>query len=158
MRRAAYLPVAGAVIALLVGAQMGAAHSSAAHIVKIKRSTTVEFQDLPGATGDRVFGQVTVANSGSPALAARCLAGQQVLIKHTLTAPHGGSEPAKVVGTATTDAQGAWEFDAYEAAGMSLQMFDTFQIEVPKHQVGNKSARGKRVCLAASGFATVYSD
>jgi hypothetical protein len=156
MKRAAVLLLAAAVTALLVGPQIANAHS-----VRIKRSTTVEFQDLPGATGDRVFGQLSIAaksQGSSPALASRCLAGQQVLIKHTLTAPHGGSEPVKVLGTAITDAQGAWEFTSYEANGISQAMFDTFQIEVPKHPIGKKSPRHQHICLAASGFVTILSD
>jgi hypothetical protein len=131
-----------------------------AHKVKIQRSTTVGFEDLPGTTGDRVFGQVSIgakSQATSPALSARCLAGQQVLIKHTLTAPGGGSAPPKVIGSTTTDAQGAWEFTAYEANGASQLMYDTFQIEVPKHPL-LKNARHKHICLAASGFITVPSS
>ena len=143
-------------LALFVGVQ-----SASAHTVKIQRTTTVQFEDLPGSTGDRVFGQVSISaksQSQAPALAARCLAGQEVLIKHTLTAPGGGSPDPTVVGKATTDATGAWEFTSYEAAGFGVQKFDTFQIEVPKHQLGKKTKSGKHVRLGASGFVTVLSS
>ena len=143
-------------LALFVGVQ-----SAGAHTVKIERSITVEFQDLPGSTGDRVFGQVSISSrsqSRTPALAARCLAGQQVQVKHTLTAPGGGSPPVTVLGTATTDAQGAWEFTSYEADGFGVQKFDTFQISVPKHKLGKKTKSGKHVCLGASDFVTVLSS
>ena len=155
MRRAVVVLIAGAVFALL-GAQMAAAHT-----VKIKRSTTVAFTDLPGSTGDRVFGQLSInpkSQASFPALAARCLAGQRVLVKHTLTSPGGGSPPVTVLGTAITDATGAWEFTSYEASGFAQQKFDTFQIEVVKHPITKKTVGGKHVCLGASGFKTVLSD
>jgi hypothetical protein len=135
--------------------------SAGAHTVKIQRATTVQFEDLPGSTGDRVFGQITIgakSQSSFPALAARCLAGQEVLIKHTLTAPGGGSPPPQVVGRATTDVQGAWELTSFEARGFDVQKFDTFQIEVVKHKLGKKTKNGKHVCLGASGFVTVLSS
>ena len=155
MKRAGVVLVAGALVALLVGVQS----ADARKLVKIQRSTTVQFQDLPGSTGDRVFGQLSISpksQASFPAIASRCLAGQQVLIKHTLTAPGGGSPPPTVIGSATTDAQGGWEFTGYEANGISLQRFDTFQIEIPKHPLV-KNKRRKNVCLAASGFVTVLS-
>jgi hypothetical protein len=156
--------VRGAVIVLIAGAAMallGGVQSAAAGPIKIERSTTVQFEDLPGSTGDRVFGQLSIgakSTSSHPALAARCLAGQEVQIKHTLTAPGGGSPPVTVVGKAATDSTGAWELASYEASGYEVQKFDTFQVEVPKHRLGRKTASGKRVCLGASGFVTVLSD
>ena len=156
MRRATVLLVGGILMAVMVGVQGAAAHDA-----RISRTATVQFQDLPGATGDRVFGQLSIgqkSQSSFPALAARCLAGQRVVIKHTLTAPGGGSAPPQVLGTATTDAQGAWEFSGYEANGLSVGKFDTFQIQVMKHPIGKKSHRHHHICLGANGFVTVLSS
>jgi hypothetical protein len=142
-------------LALLIGVQ-----SAQAEKRRIPRSTTVHFEDLPGSTGDRVFGQLTVGQpqAGSASASSRCLAGQQVVIRHTLTRPGGGSPEPTVVGTATTDATGAWEFTGYEASGANQGLYDTFQVKLPKHPLGPKNARLRFVCLGASGFVTVPSD
>jgi hypothetical protein len=143
-----------------------------AHKRKIERRTTVEFQDLPGATGDRVSGVVSIGRepeeplygSGEPlraraaGIAGRCLEGQKVLIKHTLTPEGGGAAPPTVVATATTDAQGHWEVTSYEASGANQLMFDTFQIEVTKKRLRPKNVRHKHVCKGAFGNKTVFSN
>jgi hypothetical protein len=142
-----------------------------AHKRKLQRTTTVEFQDLPGSSGDRISGVVTIGakpeepvEGGAEPLRARaagipakCITGQKVLIKHTLTAEGGGADPPTVVATATTNAQGAWETTSYEASGANQLLFDTFQIEVTKKRVKPKNARHKHVCIGAFANRTVFS-
>jgi hypothetical protein len=145
--------------------------SADAHKRKIQRWTTVQFQDLPGSTGDRVYGQLNIGakpqepiEGGEPlfarsaGIAGRCLAGQKVLIKHTITAEGGGSDPPTLVGTTTTNATGAWEFTSYEAQAANQLLFDSFQIEVAKARLAPKNARHKHVCKGAFGNVTVFSD
>jgi len=155
MRRAVIAGAAALSLAVVLGATTATAGDTG--IVRIKRSTTALFQDLPGSTGDRVYGQLSVS-SGPAKLASRCLAGQTVVIRHTFTKPGGGSTAPTLVATVTTDAQGAWESTSYEAAGATQLLYDTFQIEVPKHRVPPKTVRPKRVCLAATNFTTVPSN
>jgi hypothetical protein len=145
--------------------------SADAHKRKVERWTTVQFQDLPGSSGDRVYGQVNLGakpqepidGGGEPLLAhsagiaGRCLAGQKVLIKHTLTAEGGGSDPVTLVGTTTTNATGAWEFTGYEASAANQLLFDSFQIEVAKTRLKPKNHRHKHVCLGAFGNVTTFS-
>jgi hypothetical protein len=145
--------------------------SADAHKRKVARWTTVQFQDLPGSTGDRVYGQVNIGakpqepidGGGEPLLAraagiaGRCLSGQKVLIKHTLTAEGGGSDQPTLIGTARTNATGAWEFTAYEAQAANQLLFDSFQIEVAKTRLAPKNARHKHVCKGAFGNVTVFS-
>ena len=139
-----------------------------AHKSRTPRQTTVAFQDLPGPGNDRVSGQVALGakpqepdpGGGEPLAAAAgggsCLAGQKVLIKHTLTAEGGGSAPPTLVATAVTDATGAWAA-TYEASGGTQLMFDSFQIEVVKKRLPPKNARHKHVCLGAFANTTVFS-
>jgi hypothetical protein len=166
LRRAAVVAAIAASISLTAGAG-----SAEAHKRKIERRTTVQFEELPGSTGDRVYGQVSLGSqpqepfyaAGGPptaraaGIAGKCLAGKKVLIKHTLTAEGGGSDPPTLVGTATTDAQGAWQFTSYEAAGANQLLFDTFQIEVVKTRLAPKNFRHKHVCKGAFGNKTVFS-
>jgi hypothetical protein len=140
--------------------------SADAHKRKVARWTTVQFQELPGASGDRVYGQVSIGAkpqepieplARSAGIAGRCLSGQKVLIKHTLTAEGGGSDPPTLIGTATTNASGAWEFTSYEAQAANQLLFDSFQIEVAKARLKPKNARHKHVCKGAFGNVTVFS-
>jgi hypothetical protein len=165
MNRATIVAVIAATSILVLGVDGASAHKR-----KLERRTTVEFQDLPGATGDRVFGVVSIGrepeeplySSGEPhraraaGIAGRCLEGQKVLIKHTLTPEGGGAAPPTVVARAATDAQGHWEA-TYEASGANQLMFDTFQIEVTKARLKPKNARHKHVCKGAFGNRTVFS-
>jgi hypothetical protein len=142
---------------------------ASAHKRKFERQTTVKFEDLPGSTGDRVSGQVALGRkpeepvfySGALAwksgVAARCLSGQTVLIKHTLTAEGGGSNPPTLVATATTNAAGAWQTTAYEASGANQLMFDSFQIEVAKKRLKPKNLQHKHVCIGAFANTTTFS-
>jgi hypothetical protein len=166
VRRGRVLLAVAAALTLTIGVAGADAHKR-----KIQRWTTVQFQDLPGSTGDRVYGQVNlgakpqepIEGGGEPFLArsagiaGRCLAGQKVLIKHTLTAEGGGSDPPTLVGTTTTNATGAWEFSSYEASAANQLLFDSFQIEVAKTRLKPKSHRHKHVCLGAFGNVTVFS-
>jgi hypothetical protein len=151
----------------LVALAMGAG-SAEAHKRKIQRHTTVEFQDLPGSTGDRIFGQLAIGpqpqeplyGSGlamASGIAGKCLAGQKVLIRHNYTAEGGGSDQPDVVATATTDATGAWETTSYEASGGNQLLFDSFHVEVSKTRLPPKNARHKHVCLGAFADRTVFS-
>jgi len=150
--------IAGAA-ALSVAIALGATSASAGDtgIVRIDRKITVQFQDLPGTTGDRVYGQLSVT-SGPAKLAGRCLAFQSVVIRHAFTKPGGGSTTPTPVATVKTDAQGAWELTSYEAAGAARLEYDSFQVEAPKHRLAPKRIRPKRVCLGANCFITVPSD
>ena len=155
MRRGIIGGAAALSLALVLGAT--GAHAAKSSIVRIDRSSTVQFEDLPGSTGDRVYGQLSVG-SGPAKFASRCLAGQSVQIRHTLTKPGGGSPPPTLVATVRTDAQGAWELTSYEAAGAAQLLYDTFQIQVVKHRLTPKGVSPKRVCLGATNFITVPSN
>jgi hypothetical protein len=155
------LAIMGA-LALAVGVGGAGAHKK-----KSERVTTVDFQDVPGPGNDVVSGQVFVGPppeldpvTGEPvaraAAAGNCLAGQQVLVKHTLTPEGGGAAPAVLVTKAVTDASGAWQA-VYEASGANVGMFDTFQIEVAKTRLKPKNARHKHVCIGAFGNKTAFS-
>jgi hypothetical protein len=160
--------VAAATLSLTIALGVGSAD---AHKRKIQRWTTVQFQELPGSSGDRVYGQVNIGSKpqepidggGEPLLArsagiaGKCLSGQKVLIKHTLTAEGGGSDPPTLVGTTTTNATGAWEFTSYEATAANQLLFDSFQIEVAKTRLPPKTHRHKHVCIGAFGGVTVFS-
>jgi hypothetical protein len=144
--------------------------NASAHKRKIPRQTTVVFEDLPGSSGDRISGQVSIGappeepppDGGEPlartaGLAANCLKGQRVEIKHNLTAEGGGSDPATVVANAVTNAQGAWQTTAYEARAANDLMFDSFHVEVVKKRLKPKNARHKHVCIGAFANRTVFS-
>ena len=99
----------------------GGIGTAGAHKRKLPRHTTVVFEDLPGSSGDRISGQVSIGAPQEPplegglylarsaGLAANCLKGQRVEIKHALTAEGGGGGAATLVATAVTNATGAWE-------------------------------------------------
>jgi hypothetical protein len=144
--------------------------NASAHKRKIARQTTVVFEDLPGSSGDRISGQVSIGappeepppDGGEPlartaGLAANCLKGQRVEIKHNLTAEGGGSDPATVVANAVTNAQGAWQTTAYEARGANDLLFDSFHVEVVKKRLRPKTSRHKHVCIGAFANRTVFS-
>jgi hypothetical protein len=147
--------------------------SAGAHKRKIPRQTTLVFEELPGSTGDRISGRVSIGSppeetdpggggGGEPlaataGLAGSCLRGQRVLIRHNLTAEGGGGGPQTVVATAVTDATGAWQTTAYEASGANQLQFDTFKVEVEKKRMKPKNARHKHVCIGAFANRTVFS-
>jgi hypothetical protein len=150
------------VLALTVGVGGASAHKK-----KTERVTTVDFQDVPGPGNDIVSGQVFVGpppeldpGTGEPlartAGAGNCLAGQQVLVKHTLTPEGGGAAPPVLVTKAVTGPTGAWQA-VYEASGANVGMFDTFQIEVAKKRLKPKNDRHKHVCIGAFGNKTAFS-
>jgi hypothetical protein len=151
-----------AALAVTVGAG-----SAGAHKRKLQRQTTVVFEDLPGATGDRISGQVSVGRppeepppeplARAAGLAASCLKGQRVEIKHAFTAEGGGGSAPTLVATAVTDASGAWQTTAYEARAANDLMFDSFHVEVVKKRVRPKNARHKHVCIGAFANRTVFS-
>jgi hypothetical protein len=151
--------------------------SASAHKKKTLRQTTLVFEDLPGSTGDRLSGQVSLgappeeseplpppeplaANPlASAAARGNCIKGQRVEITHFLTSEGGGqASPPTLVATATTDATGAWATTAYEAAGASQLKFDTFKVKVVKKRLRPKNARHKHVCLPTGANKTVFSD
>ena len=165
MRRVGVLVAVVSLLSMAVGVSEAAAHKR-----KLPRITTVEFLDLPGSSGDRVSGVVSIGQKpadpidggGEPlahtsSLPAQCIANQKVLIKHTLTAEGGGSAQPTVVATAITDASGAWQSTSYEASGANQLLFDSFQIEVVKSRVPPKNGQHKHVCLGAFGNKTVFS-
>ena len=160
MFRLTFAVALAAALALTLGVGGAGAHKK-----KTDRQTTVAFQDVPGPGNDIVSGQVSLGRPpeepggefyARAAKAGNCLAGQQVLIKHTLTPEGGGAAPATLVTKAVTGPTGAWQA-AYEASGANLLMFDTFQIEVAKKRLKPKNARHKHVCKGAFGNKTVFS-
>jgi hypothetical protein len=165
MPRLTLVAAIAAAFALTVGLGTASAHKR-----KFERQTTVKFEDLPGSTGDRISGQVALGRkpeepqygnreplAKKAGLAARCIAGQKVLIKHTLTAEGGGSGEPTVVASAITSATGVWETTAYEASGGTQLLFDTFQIEVLKTRLKPKNDRHKHVCIGAFENTTTFS-
>jgi hypothetical protein len=156
------------VIAAALGLTVGIG-SAGAHKRKLQRQTTVVFEDLPGSTGDRISGQVSIGAPQEPplyggeilarsaGLAANCLKGQRVEIKHALTAEGGGGSPATLVATAVTNATGAWQTTAYEARAANDLLFDSFHVEVVKKRLRPKNARHKHVCIGAFASRTVFS-
>jgi hypothetical protein len=169
MSRLTIVVAIAAALALAVGLGTASAHKK-----KFARQTTLVFEDLPGSTGDRLSGQVSLGAppsedpppdpGGEPlarktGLAAKCLGGQTVRIKHHLTSEGGGEAgPTTVVATATTGATGAWQTTAYEAAGANQLKFDTFLVEVVKKRLKPKNARHKHVCIGAFANKTTFSD
>jgi hypothetical protein len=157
-----------AVIAAALGLT-GGIGTAGAHKRKLPRQTTVAFEDLPGSSGDRISGQVSIGVPQEPplegggylarsaGLAANCLKGQRVEIKHALTAEGGGGDAATLVATAVTNANGAWETTAYEARAANDLLFDSFHVEVVKKRVKPKNARHKHVCKGAFASRTVFS-
>jgi hypothetical protein len=167
----------GLVAGLALALSISVTGTAAAHKRKIDRQTTIQFQDLPGSSGDRISGVVSLGApaeepfgppTGEPFLqpsaraagvAARCLGGATVTIRHRLTAEGGGSSgEGTVVATATTDGSGAWQTTAYEASGANQLLFDTFLIKVEKKRVKPKNDRHKHVCLGATANRTVFSS
>ena len=157
------------VVAMLTGAlALGVGVGEAgAHKKKTQRNTTIMFQDLPGSTGDRIYGQLALgAKPEEPfslafaAARGNCLAGQKIEIEHNLTIPDGAGPagPRTLVATATTNAAGAWETTAYEAAGANQLLFDSFFAEAVKTRLPPKNARHKHVCIGAFADKTVFSD
>jgi hypothetical protein len=162
----------GMTLVLTVGLSDAGAHKR-----KLARQTTVNFEDLPGSTGDRISGQVSLGqkpeepppDGGEPlaraaGLAASCLKGQRVEIRHRAfaaainrSAEKSQQEGAELVATAVTDASGAWQTTAYEASAANQLLFDAFFVEVVKKRLPPKNARHKHVCLGAFANKTVFS-
>jgi hypothetical protein len=166
MSRLTIVVAIAATLVLTVGLSNAGAHKR-----KLARPTTLVFEELPGSSGDRISGQVSIGappeeapppEGGEPlartaGLAANCLNGQRVEIKHNLTAEGGGSDPATVVANAVTNAQGAWQTTAYEARGANDLLFDSFHAEVVKKRLKPKNSRHKHVCIGAFANRTVFS-
>jgi hypothetical protein len=168
----------GLVAGLALALSISAAGTAAAHKRKIDRQTTVTFQDLPGSSGDRVSGVVSLGAPADPfdpapgpeefsqptaftsGIAGRCIGGASVTIRHNLTVGEGGgpASPQAVVARATTDASGAWQTTAYEASGANQLLFDTFHVKVEKRRLKPKNDRHKHVCLGATGNRTTFSS
>jgi hypothetical protein len=155
-----------AVLALTVGMADAGAHKK-----KTFTNTTIAFQGLPGSTGDRISGVVSlglppeeepppppVDPLASASARGNCVRGTTVQITHFLTSEGGGqASTPTVVATATTDASGAWQTTAYEAAGADQLKFDTFKAKVLKKRLPPKNARHKHVCFGAGANKTVFS-
>jgi hypothetical protein len=159
--RLAMVVAIAAALALTLGLGTAGAHKR-----KLQRQTTLVFEDLPGSTGDRISGQVSIGAKQEPpleplartaGLAANCLKGQKVEIKHALTAEGGGGSQPTLVATAVTDATGVWQTTAYEARAANDLMFDSFHVEVVKKRLPPKNARHKHVCIGAFANKTVFS-
>jgi hypothetical protein len=145
--------------------------SAGAHKKKTFTHTTIAFQALPGSTGDRIsgllslglppeepFASTALGPLASAAARGNCLRGTTVEITQFLTSEGGGqASTPTVVATATTDATGAWQTTAYEAAGANQLKFDTFKAMVEKKRLPPKNARHKHVCFGAGANKTVFS-
>jgi hypothetical protein len=171
MSRVTTLLTIAAALALTVG--IG---SAGAHKKKTFTKTTIAFQALSGSTGDRISGVVSLGLPpeepepsppvepsalgplASAAARGNCVRGTTVEITQFLTSEGGGqASTPTVVATATTDATGAWETTAYEAAGANQLKFDTFKAKVVKKRLPPKNARHKHVCFGAGANKTTFS-
>jgi hypothetical protein len=168
--RLSVLCAVAATLMMVVGPATAGAHKK-----KWERHTTVEFQDLPGSSGDRLSGVLSFGpepeepffSAGPPAhaaAAANCIAGARVLIHHhafqaAIDRSAGKSQISQypVVATATTDSTGAWATTGYEASAANQLLFDQFNIEVVKTRLPPKNSRHKHVCLGAFADKTVFS-
>jgi hypothetical protein len=174
MPRSLFAVALAAALTLALG--MGSASAKTLKRVVVPRQTTIQFTDLPGSSGDRISGVVSLgqppqdpddAMNSEPLAAkagfnnpAKCLANQTVQIRHNLTAGEGGgpiTEPT-VVATTKTDANGAWQA-FYEASGANQLIFDTFTAEVIQRKYVKKTKKGKKklICNYAFRTTTVFS-
>ncbi len=146
---------------------------------KIARQTTIVFEDLPGSSGDRISGQVALGSppeepfGGEPLAAAagggaaRCLAGQKVLVRDLIFAAafqpltrattSQGTDRGNLVATATTDASGFWQTTSFEASAGNQGLFDKISVEVVKKPLKSNNPSKQTVCLGAFANQTVFS-
>jgi hypothetical protein len=155
--------------ALLLTVGLGEASAKKRHIA---RHTTLVFQEGPKGSPDLISGQVLfgpepeepgVFAAAAGGGAARCLAGQKVVIRDTvfaaaikpLTRAH-ASLTGTVVATATTDAQGFWQVNSFNAQAGNQALFDKISAEVVKKPLKAKGGT-QTVCDGSATNKTVFS-
>src|SRR5262249_52809955 len=128
--------------ALLFTVGLGQASAKKRHVA---RHTTINFQEGPQGSPDLISGQVLLGPAPEEPFAAaagggaaRCRAGQRVLIRDTIFAAAVAPLPrasasqltGTVVATTTTDAQGNWQVNSFDAKAANQLLFDKIGVEV----------------------------
>jgi hypothetical protein len=155
--------------ALLLTVGLGNASAKKRHIA---RHTTIVFQEGPQGSPDLISGQVLLGPepqeepfaAAAGGGAARCLAGQKVLIRDTIFAAAfrplsraGASQlTGTVVATTTTDAQGFWQTNSFDAKAANQALFDKIGVEIVKKPLKSKGG-SQTVCDGAFASKTVFS-
>jgi hypothetical protein len=162
---------------LLFTVGLGHASAKKRHVA---RHTTLVFQNGPQGSPDLISGQVLLGpepqepidGGGEPLAAAasggaaRCLAGQKVLIKDTIFAAavkpltpasaRASQATGTVVATTFTDAQGFWQVNSFDAQAGNQALFDKIGVEVVKKPLKAKGG-SQTVCDGAFASKTVFS-
>ena len=160
---------------LLLTVGVGQASAKKRHVA---RHTTIVFQEGPPGSPDLISGQVLLGPepqdpgffASEPLAAAagggagRCLAGQKVLIRdtifaaavHPLTHAKASELTGTVVATTTTDAQGLWQVNSFNAQAGNQALFDKIGVEVVKKPLKAKGGT-QTVCDGAFASKTVFS-
>jgi hypothetical protein len=160
--------------ALLLTVGLGQASAKKRHVA---RHTTLDFKEGPPGSPDLISGQVLFGPEpeepgffvGEPLASAagggagRCLAGQKVVIRDTIfaAAVHPldrarASLTGTVVATATTDAQGFWQVNSFNAQAGNQALFDKISAEVVKKPLKAKGGT-QTVCDGSATNKTVFS-
>jgi hypothetical protein len=165
--------------ALLLTVGLGQASAKKRHVA---RHTTMTFQEGPQGSPDQISGQVLLGpepqepidGGGEPLAAAagggaaRCLAGQKVLIRDTifaaavkpLTPASARTRTSELTGTVVattfTDAQGFWHVNSFDARAANQLLFDKIGVEVVKKPLKAKGGI-QTVCDGAFASKTVFS-
>ena len=160
--------VATMATALLLTVGLGQASAKTRHIA---RHTTLAFQEGPQGSPDLISGQVLLGPEPQEPFAAaagggaaRCLAGQKVLIRdtifagafHPLTRARASQLTGTVVATTFTDAQGFWQVNTFDAKAANQLLFDKIGVEVVKKPLKSKGG-SQTVCDGAFASKTVFS-
>lgn len=173
MSRRIIIALMAASLLLTVG--LGDASAKKRHVA---RHTTIDFQEGPQGSPDRISGQVLLGPEPQEPInfvgerlaaaagggAARCLAGQKVLIRDTIFAAAlrpltraGTSQlTGTVVATTVTDAQGFWQVTTFDAKAANQLLFDKIGVEVVKKPLKSKGG-SQTVCDGAFANKTVFS-
>ena len=153
---------------LLLTVGLGQASAKKRHVA---RHTTIVFQEGPPGSPDLISGQVLLGPAPEEPFAAaagggaaRCLAGQKVLIRdtifaaaiHPLSHAHASELTGTVVATTTTDAQGLWQVNSFNAQAGNQALFDKIGVEVVKKPLKAKGGT-QTVCDGAFASKTVFS-
>jgi hypothetical protein len=155
---------------LLLTVGLGQASAKKRHVA---RHTTVVFQEGPQGSPDLISGQVLLGPEPQEPLAAatgggaaRCVAGQKVLIRDTIFAAalkpltRASARDSQLTGTLVattfTDAQGFWQVNSFDAQAANQLLFDKIGVEVVKKPLKAKGG-SQTVCDGAFASKTVFS-
>jgi hypothetical protein len=155
---------------LLLTVGLGQASAKKRHVA---RHTTVVFQEGPQGSPDLISGQVLLGPEPQEPLAAaagggaaRCVAGQKVLIRDTIFAAalkpltrasaRASQLTGTLVATTFTDAQGFWQVNSFDAQAANQLLFDKIGVEVVKKPLKAKGG-SQTVCDGAFASKTVFS-